>query len=70
MENQIFAPFTDEQVKGLNEYQKSGVFHEFTCGNDKHPFGKENTLIATKNGWICHNCDYTQGLGMGSNVER
>lgn len=27
----IYAPFSDEQVKNLNEYQKSGKFHPFTC---------------------------------------
>ena len=27
----IKAPFTEEQVKILNEYQKSGNFHPFTC---------------------------------------
>lgn len=30
----IEAPFTDEQVIALNEYQESGRFHPFTCAND------------------------------------
>jgi len=29
----IKSPFTDEQVKNLNNYQVSGKFHEFTCQN-------------------------------------
>lgn len=60
MESQIKSPFTDEQVKALNEYQHSGAFHEFTCGSLIHPMGKDNLLIATNNGWKCPNCDYTQ----------
>lgn len=35
----IKVPFTDEQVKNLNEYQANGKFHEFTCecqGDDAH----------------------------------
>jgi len=53
----IKAPFTDEQVQNLNEYQKLGIMHEFTCGNDHKG---ERTLIATNNGWICPTCDYKQ----------
>lgn len=29
----IKAPFTDEQVKNLNDFQKSGRYHPFTCGS-------------------------------------
>lgn len=57
---QIKAPFTPEQVKGLNEYQIKGHFHNFTCGNPKHPKGTDNVLIATGAGWTCPNCDFTQ----------
>jgi len=46
--------FTEEQVKNLNEYQKSPFFHPFTCANGCGP------LIATKGGWVCSKCDYTQ----------
>ena len=49
----IKAPFTEEQVKYLNEYQKSGRFHPFTCEC-------REDLIATVNGWICSKCNYTQ----------
>jgi hypothetical protein len=52
----IKAPFTDEQVKSLNDYQSSGVFHDFTCGNCG------NALHASNDGWHCSTpgCDYAQ----------
>jgi hypothetical protein len=31
----IKAPFTPEQVKNLNDNQKKGHFHPFTCGSAK-----------------------------------
>lgn len=31
MLKKIKTPFTEEQVKNLNIYQKSGSFHAFTC---------------------------------------
>lgn len=45
---QIKAPFTKDQVDKLNEYQKQGMFHPFTCKNDgndahiKYEFEKEH----------------------------
>jgi hypothetical protein len=51
------APFTDEQIKNLNEYQKLDIVHKFTCGNDHNG---ERTLIATDSGWVCPTCDYKQ----------
>ena len=50
------APFTDDQVKSLKEYQESGIFHPFTCG------GKDcrEDLEPTNNGWVCKSCEYTQ----------
>lgn len=59
----IKAPWTFEQVTALNEYQRRGDFHPFTCGNrDDHPMvaGDKGVLIATTRGWICPYCDYTQ----------
>jgi hypothetical protein len=56
----IRAPFTDEQVENLNAWQKMGWIHEYTCGNkDKHP-KDTGSLIATKKGWVCPYCNYTQ----------
>lgn len=50
------APWTDEQVKNLNDYQNSGRFHPFTCGNCR------NDLVALNEGWTCPtpDCGYTQ----------
>ena len=31
----IKAPFTEEQVKNLNDFQKSNNFHPFTCCSDE-----------------------------------
>lgn len=56
-EDRVLAPFTKEEADKLNEYQKLGFVHEFTCVND-HP---NRTLIAKEGaGWYCPNCDYTQ----------
>lgn len=55
--NIITAPFTEEQVKNLNEFQNLGFIHEFTCGNDH---SGNRVLVATKDGWICPTCTYTQ----------
>ena len=75
----VYAPFTEDQIASLNEYQKSGVFNEFTCGNDNCP-GKRHisynpkyrppepaptgdTLVAYELGWLCPSCNYTQNWG-------
>ena len=53
--------FTQDQVDKLNEYQKSGEFHPYTCG--KCPsLGIQSNLIATIYGWKCsrEGCDYIQ----------
>lgn len=48
--------FTEDEVKSLNEFQKSGIMHPFTCGKCS------NDLIATTDGWKCEDekCDYVQ----------
>src|SRR6185369_7857242 len=43
------APWSEVQVKSLNDFQSSGYLHPYTC-NDGHD------LIATKDGWICKEC--------------
>lgn len=60
MHKQIKAPFTSKQVKGLNQYQKEGMLHNFTCGNPKHPDYMDDVLIASKEGWSCPSCNYKQ----------
>lgn len=49
--------FTEDEVKSLNEYQKEGLTHPFTCGNNHDG---ERVLVATTDGWICPSCDYKQ----------
>lgn len=63
----IEAPWTDEQIEGLNHFQQAGYFHPFTCGNrdsNTHPWrdGEPDfgLLVATKDGWICRDCEYKQ----------
>ena len=53
----VFAPWTKEQVDGLNRYQKSDLFHPFTCGGEH---GGDKVLVATEQGWVCGRCAYTQ----------
>lgn len=55
------APWTDEQVKNLNEFQTEGYMHPFTCGGKKDGKDCRSVLVATKDGWICPDgCGYTQ----------
>jgi len=56
-EQKIIKVFTKEEVENLNSYQESGIFHQFTCGNNHDG---ERNLVATQEGWICPSCDYTQ----------
>lgn len=57
MSEHVSAPFTTEQVDHLNEFQRSGYMHPFTCGTPNCPVG---VLTATENGWVCGGCDHTQ----------
>jgi hypothetical protein len=61
MTEKISAPWTDEQVTNLNAYQQGDVWHPFTCGNDS----RHRDLVATRDGWICPDCDYTQNWAHG-----
>ena len=40
-----FAPFTDNEVESLNQFQNCGFMHPFTSENSE-------ILIATKDGWV------------------
>jgi hypothetical protein len=66
MTETIAPPWTQEQVDALNAYQKAGRFHPFTCadrdmpGHSDHGDGDIGVLVATKDGWICRDCDYQQ----------
>lgn len=54
----IMAPWTSDQVDALNRYQRFGIVHPFTCTQD-HGIA-DNNLVATRKGWICCHCGYTQ----------
>ncbi len=60
----IHAPFTEEQVEGLNRWQRSTTVHPFTCahreGHPMDPEGDYGVLVAKPEGWTCRHCDYTQ----------
>jgi hypothetical protein len=61
----IHAPFTEEQVKNINEYQVDGMMHPFTCPCDHDDFvdgevAADHLLIATKENLYCSDCDYQQ----------
>jgi hypothetical protein len=62
----IKTPFSPEQVEKLNQYQKEGKFHPFTCcsQDDKEcerSSGRgEGLLTATVDGWVCPCGKYTQ----------
>lgn len=70
MNDKVTAPFTAEQVEALNTYQNAGLFHPFTCGNDRtdeahiayqaEHGGDFGQLVATPDGWVCPVCDYRQ----------
>lgn len=78
-EGQVFAPWTDEQVAALNAYQRKSGWHPFTCGNDrtdeahlkyqKEHGGDWGELVATRDGWICPACDYTQSWATAFMIE-
>lgn len=54
---------TKEEIDDLNNRQKSGKVHPYTCGgnrtDEKHLDG-EGILIATEDGWMCPYCEYRQ----------
>jgi hypothetical protein len=54
-----------DDILHLNLYQTSGTFHPFTCpnrgdGEHREFNGDRGALVATRRGWICPWCDYTQ----------
>lgn len=72
----VTAPFTDEQVDALNYYQRSGIFHPFTCPHRSEPGHDPNNpidlgaLVATPDGWVCEGCDYTQNWAHAEMADR
>jgi len=77
----VEAPWTEEQVANLCEWQRGGFVHPFTCpehggiavpdgASDVHWF--EVLLLPTRTGWVCsdRSCDYTQSWAHGYMVMR
>ena len=63
----IKAPFTEEQVKKLEEWQANDRLHPFTCCSpedikecQRRSKENEGILIPHKEGWICPCGKYTQ----------
>lgn len=63
----ITAPFTKDQIEKLNEWQKSGRFHPFTCCSprdipecQRRSRLNDGELIPTENGWVCPCGKFTQ----------
>lgn len=54
----LTPPWDEATVKGLNEYQRAGWMHPYTCGRDHGT----TDLVAHPDGWHCPHpgCDYTQ----------
>lgn len=61
---QVSAPFSEDQVLSLNEFQQSNFVHPFTCGSghrtDEAHGEERGRLLATTAGWVCPPCGYTQ----------
>lgn len=54
--SKITAPWTIEQARALNKWQRLGYVHEFTCPRDH----EDRALVASTVGWLCPHCDYMQ----------
>jgi len=54
------APWPQETVDKLNQYQNAGQFHPFTCPGNKPDCEKHRNLIATTDGWVCQCGEYKQ----------
>lgn len=66
----ITAPWSADIVAALNEWQRSGLVHPYTCGGNRMDAahstyqaehgGDFGQLIATTTGWVCPACSYRQ----------
>lgn len=71
----LIAPWADEQVETLNRLQRGELYgHPYTCPNrgdvPHHDNGNDKgCLVATKNGWWCPDCGYTQDWAFMSSLE-
>ena len=71
-DDKIFAPFSADEVERINEFQLSGRWHPFTCGND-HSRDEDDSpsLVAMSDGWHCPvaGCDWKQDWAWAFMVE-
>lgn len=51
----VLAPFAPEQLSSLNAFQITAP-HPWMCGNSP----LHHMLVASIDGWICVDCDYSQ----------
>jgi hypothetical protein len=66
---QVYAPWTEEQVRALNTYQRDDRFHPYTCPTRRCRAQKnEGRLRATESGWVCGLCGYTQAWAHASSI--
>lgn len=61
----IYAPFSSTQVAALENWQRSGVVHPFTCphrtdGAHEQRYGDLGALVPETSGWFCPDCGYSQ----------
>lgn len=70
MAGRIRAPFTTEQVERLNEYQRAGTFHPYTCPGDMPTCIDRRELVATEAGWVCQCGAYRQDWAHEMTVAR
>ncbi len=52
----VQAPWSEEQVAGLLDWQRCPWVHPFTCGNDCRVDGDASVLVPSKDGWDCEVC--------------
>ena len=66
---QVGAPFNEEQIEIINQYQKRGTFHSLNCcgghsgeqkGCERVEGKSEGVLVAKKHGLVCPCGMYTQ----------
>lgn len=70
MEERFLTKMSADEIDRLNRSQTKGEFHPFTCpnrsdGEHREFNGDKGALVATRRGWICPWCDYTQGWAHG-----
>lgn len=57
----INPPWDPETVDNLNEFQKRGAMHPFTCPRrEEIDHDDEGLLTAFPEGWLCWQCGYRQ----------